>query len=590
MRKLVCSICVLIALCFSANLNAQDQIDDIRIVIDVSGSMKKTDPSNLRVPALKMLNGLIPKGANAGVWTFGRYVNMTVKWGKVNDKWRKLADIGAEEIHSNALFTNMESALARVTKGWEKADNKTRRNLILLTDGQVDISKDAAKNEKSRQTILNKSIQKLKQGGVHVYAIALSRDADDILLKRIALETEGSFEIAETASDLQKIFFRMFERAVQPDTVSIQDNQFTVDSRIKEMTLLVFRQPGGKNTRIFPPKQTALSAKRPGDSIWRSDEGYDLITIRKPRKGVWTIEADIDPDNRVMVVTDLKLDVKGVPTYITPAQPLALSTALFNKGKQISKNSFLRFVEFNMTHTDADGVKTERELKHSRDRKQKGQYLFDFAEGLAEGQHSILVTADSKTFSRNKRIDLMVQWPAKVDIKPTGEPGNYQLSISAREEYLKPQSMSVWVNLESPDKSSQPLSLENNNGVWQAKVTTGQDGMYRAMVQVEAETQAREKVRYDLGGYSMIGVYQPTQTIDTASADAATSTDDPGLQDQENLDPGSETTASTETDDGPDWILTSIIIGVANLVIVLIGLGIMLVMRRRSIPAELSLE
>ena len=56
-------------------------------------------------------------------------------------------------------------------------------------------------------------------------------DADEVLLKRIALETEGSFEIAETAADLQKIFFRMFERAVQPDTVTLQDNQFTVDSQ-----------------------------------------------------------------------------------------------------------------------------------------------------------------------------------------------------------------------------------------------------------------------------------------------------------------------------------------------------------------------
>ena len=108
---------------------AQDKIDDIRVVIDVSGSMKKTDPSNLRVSALKLLNGLIPNGAKAGVWTFGRYVNMTVKWGTVNDKWRKLADIGAEEIHSNALFTNIESALARATKGWDK-DLTTKPGVI----------------------------------------------------------------------------------------------------------------------------------------------------------------------------------------------------------------------------------------------------------------------------------------------------------------------------------------------------------------------------------------------------------------------------------------------------------------------------
>ncbi len=63
--------------------------DDVRIVIDVSGSMVDSDPQNLRVPALRMLNGMIPTGARAGVWTFGRYANMEVKWGPVNDQWRR---------------------------------------------------------------------------------------------------------------------------------------------------------------------------------------------------------------------------------------------------------------------------------------------------------------------------------------------------------------------------------------------------------------------------------------------------------------------------------------------------------------------
>ena len=587
MKKLIYSIGLILALTFSANLRAEEKIDDIRIVIDVSGSMKKTDPSNLRVSALKLLNGLIPNGARAGVWTFGRYVNMTVKWGKVDDNWRKLADIGADEIHSNALYTNIERALARATKGWEKADPKTRRNLILLTDGQVDVSKDVNLNEQSRQSVLGQGIQKLKQSGVQVHAIALSGDADEVLLKRLALESEGSFEIAETASDLQKIFFRMFERAVQPDTVTLQDNQFTVDSKIKEMTLLVFRQKGSKKTRIFPPKQKALSARRPGDSKWRSDEGYDLITITNPRKGAWTIEADVDPDNRVMVVTELKLDVSGIPTYLTPAQALTLNAALYNKGKQISKNSFLRFVEFDMTHVDADAVKMERELKHSRDRKQKGQYLYEFEEGLSEGMHSILVTASSRTFSRNKRVDLTVQWPVQVDINPVAEPGNYQISIAAREEYLKSDTLQATVRVEAPDKTIMPLQLNNDKGVWRADISTGQEGMYRALVEVVAQTQAGDTVKYDLGGYSMIGVYKPPPAVEVADTEL-----NPDTTASQQSDTASDSDASTQTevDEGPDWVFTSIIVGAANLALIIIGVGIFLVKRRKTISAEFSLE
>ena len=155
MHKRTCLYLLLIAALTHGHALAVEPRYDFRIVIDVSGSMKQTDPQNLRVPALKLINGLIPTGSQAGVWTFGRYVDMAVKWGRVDDAWRKQADLGADKIHSNALLTNIQSALARARVGWDKPDAKTRRILLLLTDGKVDISSDPAKNEKSRASVLN---------------------------------------------------------------------------------------------------------------------------------------------------------------------------------------------------------------------------------------------------------------------------------------------------------------------------------------------------------------------------------------------------------------------------------------------------
>ena len=57
---------------------AETPSSDVRVVIDVSGSMKKNDPKNLRAPALRMLVGLMPDDANSGVWTFAKMVNMLV--------------------------------------------------------------------------------------------------------------------------------------------------------------------------------------------------------------------------------------------------------------------------------------------------------------------------------------------------------------------------------------------------------------------------------------------------------------------------------------------------------------------------------
>jgi len=574
-------IAFVLTLAMSVNLYAVDKKDDIRVVIDVSGSMKKTDPANLRVTAMKLLNGLIPSGAKAGVWTFGKYVNMTVKWGSVDNKWRKLADIGADEIHSNAALTNIERALSRSTKGWNKPDPDTRRNLILLTDGKVDIGKDDAKNAKSRETILTKSVQRLQQLGVHVHAIALSNNADEVLLKRMALETNGSYEIAEKAEDLQRIFFKMFERATEPDSISLDGNKFKIDSSIKEMTLLVFRKPGSPVTRVYPPKGAMFSANKPQNSSWRSDDSYDLITVKNPQQGQWNIEAAVDPDNRLMVVTDLKLEVTGIPSYISPTQPVNINAALFNKGRQIKKNNFLRFVDFNLIHTDANGTETKTALTHSQDRKKKGQYEYGFVDGLNEGKHSIVVTVDSQTFNRSKRIDIDVQWPVKVSIQPTDLTGVYDLSIQAREEYLKPESLKPSVSLKAPDAISKPLELVAKDNIWSAKILTKQDGLYQAEVSIEAQTQAGEAIKLDLGNFSMVGVYQEPVTPEKTEV-AVT----PNQQDQSAID----SNLNDKVNNGLNWVTTSIIIGVANVMLVLIALGVYLLMRRKSASPEFSLE
>ena len=264
-------------------LLADPKYDDIRIVVDVSGSMMNSDPSNLRIPALKLLNGLIPDGSSAGVWTFGRYENMIVKWGKVDDAWRKRADVGADQIHSNGLYNNIEKALVRASHGWKKSDPDTRRNIILLTDGRLNISRNTEKNRLSREAILTESIQSLKQQSVKIHAVALSKNTDEELLKRLALETGGSFQVAETARQLQKILFKTFERATEPDSVTLKNSQFVIDESIKEMTLLIFRQPGSKPTRLYPPDSNPITGKTPGNSVWRSDAGYDQIRIKNRR-------------------------------------------------------------------------------------------------------------------------------------------------------------------------------------------------------------------------------------------------------------------------------------------------------------------
>ncbi len=562
-------------------VQAAGKVDDIRILIDVSGSMKENDPANLRVPALKLVTGLIPSGSRAGVWTFGRYVNGTVKWGSVNDAWRKLADEGAGKVHSSGLFTNIESALSRASIGWDREDPQTNRIMLLLTDGQVDISKDESKNAASRQRVLDKSLDELRKKDVQIHTIALSQGADQDLLKRLALETGGSFVMAETAERLQKTFFRLFERASQPDTVAIEGNTFKVDKSIRELTLLIFRPQGSSPTYLHPPEGREISARSPADSSWRVDEGYDLVTIKDPAIGVWKVEAIADPDNRLMVVTDLQMEALDVPAYLQPTDSVNLSAALYSRGKKITKNSFLRFVEFSTIHVKPDGEETRYEMSHTSVREDKGQYLFDWTETLDEGLHSFIVEANARTFARSKRIDVEVQWPVTVDVVPQSAPGEYRIDVGGRDEYLQVDSLQATLQLQSPDGERRDIPMELDGGLLRGYVDTNQDGLYQAFIQVSASDNNGDSLELDLEPYSMLGVYKVSETAATSSTTA---------NEVDTQSAAAAEDAAVTEEQGVDYLVVGAVVGAVNLLLILIGVGACwLFGRSKKVPDALNL-
>ena len=278
---------------------------------------------------MRLLAGLIPAGSRAGIWDFGKQVNMTVKVGTVNDAWRELARKQSKKINSVGLYTNIESAMRKVSFDWKKADPRYKRNLILLTDGHVDISKDDELDKASRTRILKEILPQLEKAKVRIHTIALSDDVDESLLSTLSAYTDGLYKKVDSADDLQKLFLQMLEQSITLDTLPIKDNQFSVDASINDMTLLVFNKYNKQPTKIVTPgKRTWTEASYPKQVKWFRDEGFDLITIKKPQKGQWKIIAPTDENNRVVVATNLKLKLNNLPSYLILGDVLEVNAYL----------------------------------------------------------------------------------------------------------------------------------------------------------------------------------------------------------------------------------------------------------------------
>ena len=433
------------------------KINDLRIIVDISGSMKKTDPNNLRRSAVRLLAGLVPEGSRAGIWNFGKQVNMSVKIDTVNDAWRKLARAESKKISSAGLYTNIESVLRKASFDWRKPDPRYKRNIIILTDGHVDISKDAEINKASRKRILKEVLPTFENAQARIHTIALSDDVDEKLLSTLSAYSDGLFKKANNADDLQKLFLQMLEQSIKLDTLPIKDNKFSVDSSINDMTLLVFNKDKLRPTTIISPTNKKWTkATYPNKVKWFSDEGYDLITIKKPQKGEWKIQAPSDPSNRVVVATNLKLKLNDIPSYLILGDALNVSAHLEEDGKPLTNKQLLSKFKFVLS-LDAEHS-PEKIYPLTKSDGNDYSYSVEFADKFKEGNNEIVIQAKSPTAEREIHHQFKV-YASLADVKILENTDKYKIEVKPHLNILRPNSIKI--NVELNDKSKHALIRHN---------------------------------------------------------------------------------------------------------------------------------
>lgn len=373
---------------------------DVRVIIDISGSMKKTDPQNLRKPAVDLIVRLLPDESKAGIWTFGQSVNMLVPHRVVDQAWRDLASQKAASINSVAMFTNIGAALEKATEDYAAPAVDYRRNVILLTDGVVDINEEAVVNFNERKRILTELLPRLKASDFRIHTIALSADSDQELMKKLSVATDGVSEIANTADELMSTFLRIFDQAVPAERLPLDENGFLVDGSIQEFTALIFRRTENPGTVIIAPDGKEFSTTDPANNVnWYRTDKYDLITVQQPLAGQWKVKTEMAPGSRVTVVSNLQLVVQPPKTNIKSMEPIDLVYSFLESGNTIINKDFLNLLngEALISGGDTPEVKSIPLTMGAPDDGVFRQQL----QGLAgSGNRDLKILIDGKTFKR----------------------------------------------------------------------------------------------------------------------------------------------------------------------------------------------
>ncbi len=456
-----------------AAANAEDP-KDIRVLIDISGSMLENDPNNLRVPALELLIDLLPEGSKAGVWTFGQYVNMLVPYGDVDNQWKQTARVQAKKINSLGQRTNLGGALEQSAFDFDYSDANWQKHFIVLTDGKVDISPQTNTNIFERNRVINEVLPKYMDREAILHTISLSDNADFPLLNHLATQTGGISETVKKADDLMQVFLKAFDFAVPSEQVPLANNGFSVDNLVQEFTALIFRKPLSQPISLIAPDGTEITS---GDEIenmkWLSTDSYDMITISNPNSGAWQIQGEILDESRISIVSDLSLKINRLMTMAFEGEAVNFSAFMNAKEGKVEDQAFLDLMNLNVTLIDESG-----NVDFANPVEKGSDFNFEIGNQLDNfGNYQVVVNLDGRTFQRQLSRTLSYQPQFSIEAAPQED--FYLIRLFVNNPKIDKSAIKLKALVTAPDGSvvNADYSDFNNPGGFATLMLSAEQGL-----------------------------------------------------------------------------------------------------------------
>jgi len=387
---------------------------DVRLLIDISGSMRDSDPDNLRSPALELIVRLLPEGSKAGVWIFGEQVEELVAHRVVDDDWRAWAQSEVIAINNSGMRTNIPEALSAATYDLQQMDPSYRTSIILLTDGKVDVAESPMVNAAAARRVLSGVANDLGETGIPIHTIALSDEADWSFLRSLAQHTGGLAEKAETPERLTRIFLQSLEMVAPTAQVPVADRSFQIDDSVEEFTALVFYEKGNARVALESPDATRYQDGSGVPGIqWFSNREFALVTVEQPQAGNWRFIAPEGATFRVTVISDLQLQVDPLPNNLPAGRVAELGLRLKEEGEVITDPEVLSLFVISVDVTGPRGDVNSIDVSAQYAVPTDGEFRVMIPAFEFPGRYQVMARVDGRTVKRE--LPMYVEVAETVD-------------------------------------------------------------------------------------------------------------------------------------------------------------------------------
>lgn len=414
------------------------------IVFDVSGSMRQSDPKRLSVAAAQLFGNLSKPTDAVGLATFSDRATTLIPVDAAADALvRETLQRNLTTLKFNGQTTDLAAALdAGLSAFPEQQDGAYRKLVLLLTDGALDLGKDAGDKEAAALARIRDSlIPEYHRRNILLYTIAFTDAADRKFLKDVAEASAGESHFIADAPALHQAFSQIFVGAHDAQTFPIAAEGVKIDSSIEELSLVFAKSDPNERITLLTPGKRTVEANATAEGVtWQSTAAYDLVHMKKPEVGTWQVDREDKTQGGVAIIAEstLELEVELAAAFIEAGSSLVLRAFLEDTSQEPAQLRHDEGQAITAAITTPDGSIVNVLLLPQAD----GSFSASTPALGAAGQYSMTVTATTPTLSRQRTRTFKVY------------PECLQGSVSA----TTPVKASVALNSACPELKS--LSIE----------------------------------------------------------------------------------------------------------------------------------
>ncbi|WDE07336.1 TIGR03503 family protein [Thalassomonas viridans] len=292
------------------------------------------------------------------------------------------------------------------------------------------------------------------------------------------------------------------------------DNRFRIDAQIDEVTLIFYRRHGSQPIILVRPDGSKLKINNlPEDKVeWFDDSTYDMIKIKKPMPGPWQAIGNILPESKIMVLSEVKIEVESLPEILLAGETLKVTGKLFNGDRAIDIPGFREVinldVDFYSTNNSAyDNFGAEpiklttfrddgRDLdEYAGDNLFTGEFVLNFAPG--EWQPIYLIKLPMATRELRQAPVILHPTPVTIEVDTTNEEEAFhKVHFVIDDSFVDPDSLIFQGNFVFPDRQVEAFSIMEGSGGERIKeLAFTEPGIYRVKTRAFGRTKTGREFR-----------------------------------------------------------------------------------------------